>query len=184
MIQRFFTVEDFSGETPQDIIEHLRIKVYSPEMFGRYEQEVFQTFPEPLQTILLIIDFDTEVAMNGILGFLENSTGLYLDETIEAFARIGALQTSTILAEVKTILKNHQTSAQNLRDEVNQMPLYSITSFLEMHGEHSKGMTDEIGKVTANLYVDSNSASAEPVYLVFQEYVARWRLFLIHQVSN
>ena len=160
------------------------VRIYDPEMTWRGAKEVFRQFPEPLQTILLVIDFDTEVSMNGIFGFLENSTSLYLDETIEAFAKIGALQTSKILAEVKTILKNHQTSTQDLRDEVNQMPLYSVTSFLETHGEYRKEMTAEIEEVTANLYVDSNAVSVEPVYLMLQAYIAQWQLFLIRQVSN
>ncbi|WP_418936961.1 DMP19 family protein [Paenibacillus anseongense] len=40
--------------------------------------------------MLLILDFDIELQMNGIIGFLENSSGAYLEETMEALFRIRA----------------------------------------------------------------------------------------------
>jgi hypothetical protein len=44
--------------------------------------------------VVLVLDSDTEVNMQGMLGFLENSTGLFLAEAIGAFDRIGAQATA------------------------------------------------------------------------------------------
>jgi hypothetical protein len=48
-------------------------------------RENISEIPEILRRFFLFTDFDTKVIINGILGFLENSTGEYLAETIESF---------------------------------------------------------------------------------------------------
>ena len=55
----------------------------------------------------LFLDFDTEVSINGMLGFLENSAGLRFPETIEAFDLIGASRTVAVLRDIETTLKRH-----------------------------------------------------------------------------
>lgn len=40
----------------------------------------------PVAVLMLVIDFDTEVAMNGITDFLRNSTGIYGTETVRALS--------------------------------------------------------------------------------------------------
>jgi hypothetical protein len=50
---------------------------------------------EPFRISVLIIDLGIEVCINSILGFLENSTGFYLVDTIAAMEAIGELSRST-----------------------------------------------------------------------------------------
>ena len=182
MIRQFFTIEDFN-KTPDKIVGHIAIKIYQPDMTRLTEREVFRAFPEALRTIILIINFDTEVSMNSILGFLENSTGEYLPETAEAFRRIGAEQTSTSLHNVQKILERHQASTQQLRDDVSNLPLYSISSFADTHSQ-SEVMAEEIDQAVSNLYIYQSSEDREPIWEMLYAYVGETRNSIVEELKD
>jgi hypothetical protein len=50
------------------------------------------------------LDFDIELQINGIIGFLENSTRTYFDETMEALFRICATKDFEIMNEIESLL--------------------------------------------------------------------------------
>ena len=87
----------------------------------------------PLHVALLLTDFDTELCMNGISGFLENSTGQFLDQTIDAFCLIGAEQTATILSQIREAMHSHSVSHQTLRSDFSGTAEFQITSFSQLH---------------------------------------------------
>lgn len=176
MATELFTIQDFQGETGEEIINHLATRIYAEDMMPRHDKKVFQQFPIALQTIILIIDFDTEVAINSILGFLENSTGLYLYETIDAFDRIEANKTATILRDIVSVMSKYKTSVEDLRVNVNNQTLYSISSFSQTHGEQASKMADEIDLVTFNLYKEE---TVEKVFSLLANYIEHWKDNLI-----
>ena len=56
-----------------------------------------------MQDIIFIVDYDTELAMNGLCGFLTNDTGLYLSNTITALENCRALEDAKILVKCAKI---------------------------------------------------------------------------------
>jgi hypothetical protein len=64
---------DYSSMSTDEILDNLRIQIYKPPLSKLREDP--RSVPEVLRIPVLIIAFDTEVCMKGILGFLENSTG-------------------------------------------------------------------------------------------------------------
>ncbi|MCE5171678.1 hypothetical protein LQV63_20550 [Paenibacillus profundus] len=64
--------------------------------------------------------------MNGIVGFLENSSGLYLNDTIETLERIHALQDYEIMSSIRRILVKYGMTTQQLRGNVNSQEPYEI----------------------------------------------------------
>lgn len=77
-------------ERDEDAVSFLRelsVAVYEPPFSAARER--LRELPAALRTVVLVVDFDTEVSMEGMLGFLENSPGRYLPETITAFETIG-----------------------------------------------------------------------------------------------
>ena len=85
--------------SPSDLIEALSICIYEPPLSAVRSR--LREVAEALRVPILILDFDTELNMNGMLGFLENSTGLYFTETIEAFEKVGATETVSILRAIE-----------------------------------------------------------------------------------
>lgn len=56
---------------------------------------------------MLVIDFDTERMMNGIIDYFGNSTSLFVDEMIFALEKIGAKKTSEKLNQISAIVKDN-----------------------------------------------------------------------------
>ena len=69
---------DYRSMSVAEILEGLLVQVYQPPLSNLRDD--LRSVPEELRIPLLVIDLDTEVAMQGMLGFLENSTGLYLEQ--------------------------------------------------------------------------------------------------------
>ena len=92
--------------------------------------------------------------MQGILGFLENSTGLFLNDTIETLHRIQAKEDYEILKAIKSILEQNNVSTLGLRNKVDNQIEYSITTFSETHSSKYDDMVSEISEVAAKLYLD------------------------------
>jgi Domain of unknown function (DUF4375) len=94
------------------LVNRLFVLIYEPPLSAL--RESIASCPESLRVFMLIADFDTEVSMNGIVGFLENSTGHYLQQTIEAFELIGAHETASTLRQVDELLRRYGIQPRSL----------------------------------------------------------------------
>jgi hypothetical protein len=152
LVRNLIGTRDISSMTAEDIVGNISLNLYE-EQNSRIREEVFDSLPNLIKDIILIIDLDTELSMDGILGFLENSTGLFLEDTIQALERISAFADSKILKRIQTILRQHGTSTKRLREDVNAGALYEIASFSKTHGNTYDAMACEIAKEAENLYL-------------------------------
>jgi len=59
---------DYRSMSTDEILDSLAIQIYEPPLSKLRED--LRSVPEVFRIPVLIIDFDTEVCMNGILGFL------------------------------------------------------------------------------------------------------------------
>jgi hypothetical protein len=104
---------DYRSMSTDEILDGLAIQIYEQSLSKLRED--LRSVPEVFRIPVLIIDFDTEVCMNGILGFLENSTGFYLADTIAAMETIGARGTGTTLRTIQRIMAEHGVTHERLR---------------------------------------------------------------------
>ena len=81
----------------EDIIESMA-EIYNIPI----DREDLVKYPQFIQDIIFIIDYDTELSMNGILGFLKNSTNKYLPQTITALKNIGADTDVEVLKKISS----------------------------------------------------------------------------------
>ncbi|SHJ93438.1 hypothetical protein SAMN02745163_02865 [Clostridium cavendishii DSM 21758] len=58
-------------------------------------------YPQFVQDVIFIIDYDTELQMEGLVGFFNNSTKEYVNETIIALKNCGAIEEAEILKKCK-----------------------------------------------------------------------------------
>ncbi len=153
------------------ILDSLAVQMYKPPLSKLRED--LRSISEVLRIPILIIDFDTEVHMNGILGFLENSTGLYFTDTIEALETIAAHDTAKTLRAIHRIMSEHGVTVERLRSDFADAQEFQITSFSELHGEGLSQMADLIVQESRELYV--YDPAAERVFDLLLAYLERRR---------
>ncbi len=132
--------------TPTDLAEHLASVIYNEELHSVRER--VDELPEPLKSIILVIDFDTELSINGILGFLENSSGKHLHATIQTFKLIDAKKDAAILENIQKRIKGVDFTA-----EIELKPS-QITTFEQRHSIDEKVLI-EIEELAEQLYLSS-----------------------------
>ena len=153
ILKNLISIDNLEKRVAADIIDEISSNLYKKENFHIKELNIINKIPLVIKDIILLIDFDIEVNMNSILGFLENSTGLFLNETIDALERIGAYEDMKILKNIKDIMEKYNVSIYDLRENVNNGILYEITSFIETHGDEYDEMADEISMEADKLYI-------------------------------
>jgi hypothetical protein len=110
----------------------------------RFESE-FPDLKNPLHLIVFLADCDMEIMMNGMLGFLENSTGRHLHSTIEALRKIGAPIVAGQLQTIHDCMKRHGIAWERLRGDFGSGSENQITSFRELHGAELDAFAAEVG---------------------------------------
>jgi hypothetical protein len=150
---------DYRSMPVAEMLASLALRIYNPAL--RELRDDLRSLPAVLSIPILIIDLDTEVLINGILGFLENSTGLYLAETIEALETISAHNAAGALRTIQQIMTDYGVTVERLRRDFDGAQLYEITSFLEMHRDQLSPMAEQIEHEARKLNLYN---PAEPVF--------------------
>jgi hypothetical protein len=149
-----------------EILGRLALEIYKPPL-AKLRNDL-RPIPAVLRIPILIIDLDTEVAMNGMLGFLENSSGLYLAETIEALESISAHNAAGTLRNIQQIMANYGVTVERLRGNFAGPQEWEITSFRQTHGEELSRMAEHIGCEAQKLDLCDH---AEPVFDLLEAYL-------------
>ncbi|GLX69352.1 DMP19 family protein [Paenibacillus glycanilyticus] len=153
LVRSLLSELDLNTLTSVAIIEHIASNMYERDYTKLREKEVFIQLPIVLQDILLILDFDIELQMNGIIGFIENSTGNYFEETIQTLFRIGATDDFEIINNIKRLLISNGITPIRLRENVNESSLYQVTYSSDIHGDDLAEVLNEISSQADYLYL-------------------------------
>jgi hypothetical protein len=167
--------------SPAKLVEALSIRIYEPPLSTARDR--LREVAEPLRVPILVLDFDTEVCMNGMLGFLENSTGLFLPETIEAFDRIGASETASILRAIEKTLEKHGVSPARLRADFAGTQEHQITTFRELHGDLGT-MPNEVEEDARRLYLYGKPGTGEQVWSLLEAFVEQNRTACLAEIAR
>lgn len=179
-LKRLISLNDIKTKSPEEIIEIIATNLYSTDNLNIRNPDTFNNLPDVIRDIILLIDFDTEVTMQGILGFLENSTGLYFKDTINTFEKIQAIEDHKILKKIESVLKKYYISTSVLRKNVNNQGLYNICDFLILHGPDYENMAEEISSLAVRLYIYHEERN---VFDLLTEYVSKEKKFLIQELD-
>ncbi len=133
--------------TADDVIQDLTGKIYIHPLSTARSEPDFPNLANPLHLVILLIDCDTEILMNGMLGFLENMTGRHLASTIEALKRIGALAAARDLQGIQDCMARHGVTWERLRGDLQGTREYDITSFHKLHGAQLAPFASEVTKL-------------------------------------
>ncbi|MGM1048068.1 MAG: DMP19 family protein [Bacillota bacterium] len=151
LINKLLPVDRLSMMSGEEIVEHIALHIYKDHFSDIREH--FEQLPEVLRDIVLVIDLDTELNMNGITGYLENSSGCYFEETMETLERIQFREDLNIMKNIKAILMTNGISLQKLRENRSSLAEYQISNFLETHGRTISDVMDLIETEAEQLYL-------------------------------
>lgn len=98
-----------------------------------YSEASFRKMPKLLQIVWLINELEKEVNNGGYIQFFTNSSGRYVDETLDALNLIGATYNHQLLANAVEILRKHNESSENLNEKINSKTLYDTFNFSELY---------------------------------------------------
>ncbi|WP_426451963.1 DMP19 family protein [Paenibacillus sp. S-38] len=135
------------------IIDHIGMNIYKSNYTKLRDKEIFIQLPVVLQDIILILDFDIELQMNGIIGFLENSTGTYFEETIQALFRISATKDFEIMKDIKSLLISNGINTLRLRENLIHLSQYQVTNSRNIHGKELSELLSEVASLADHLYL-------------------------------
>lgn len=180
VLKSLISLNEIKTKSPEEIVEIIATNLYSNDNLNIRDPDTFYNLPDIIRDIILLIDFDTEVTMQGILVFLENSTGLYFKDTIKTFEKIQAIEDFNILDKIESVLKKYYISTSDLRKNVNNQGLYNINNFSKLHGPDYENMAEEISSLADNLYISHEERN---VFDLLIEYVSREKKFLIKELE-
>lgn len=138
----YIDIKKFSGK---EICEKLSVELWDRE------RTEWLGYSEFIKTVAFIIDFDTELNMEGIFTFLENSIGHYAPEIIKAFRNIGDCKDADILSEICRLAPPDIIRGEFLNNGYSE---YDISIFSDDH-ELNPEVSDKIELLESQLYLNS-----------------------------
>ncbi|HEY6722652.1 MAG TPA: DUF4375 domain-containing protein [Polyangiaceae bacterium] len=166
---------------PAAFLDDLSVRLYEEPLQARWEYR--RRLPEVLRTVLLLVDLDTELHMNGFLGLVENSVGEFLPDMIAALELIGARRTADALRNAQDIMARHGIIHAALREDFADRQVYEVTNFRELHGEAAANMLRELeSAVSPGLYPPAGD-SDHPRKLL-ERYVAQHQSELVTLMAD
>lgn len=117
------------------LIQELSIRIYSPPLTAHRDSGLIGDTSLPLSILMLVLDFRTEVEMNGIDNFIGNSTGRYARETVEALRIIGCFQDAGTLEKILELADAAGMTHERVQADRAQLSTPTVSSWSEMHGE-------------------------------------------------
>ncbi|MCM1325496.1 MAG: hypothetical protein NC094_00150 [Bacteroidales bacterium] len=130
--------------------------------------EQYQEWADFMQAAYFIIAFDTELAMEGIFTFLENSIGHYAPQIIRAFRAIGDDNDADVLEEICTLCPPDIVRGEFLESKYKE---YEITCFDE-DGELKEDIAERIEELDEKLYLHTDFDMWELLYLFIDKKIA------------
>ena len=127
-----------------ELLNDLLVQIYEPPLANIRDDGRISDTTNPLSVIMLLIDYETECSMNGITGYLGNSSGQRLPETIDALRTIGCSDHADVLHNIGSTAATGGMTHAAIQNDRTQLKPYSVTSFVELHGDKWAEVSDTI----------------------------------------
>ena len=153
------------------LIQELTVQIYQTPLSGVRDETDYPNLSNPLHLAVLLIDCDTEIEINGMLGFLENMNGRFLPKATEALRLIGAPKCAAIFESIQDCMTNYGVSWERLRGDFDGTTEFQITSFREMHGERFDSFATEVDELIRQFSLFNTHYCPEDAYGAFCNYL-------------
>jgi len=136
-----------NDEEKEDLIYYFTQKLRIKDNFGKTS---FAQIPQTLKVAYLVNELETEVNNGGFLQFFTNSSGQYVNETIESLELIRADYTKKLLENAIKIMLRNNESTTTLNEKINSRKLHEILNTSEIY--ENKEMMEEMNKLDMKFY--------------------------------
>lgn len=85
--------------------------------------------------------------MNGLLGFLENSTGRFLGQTTEALSLVGCPQWTRAFERVSDVMREYAIEWPQLQGATAGIPEHAVTDFSARHFRRLDPLADALSQI-------------------------------------
>ena len=151
-------MKQYTGEM---LCEKLAMEIW------HYPMEQWLNWPAFIQTASFLIAFDTELTMEGIFTYLENSIGHYSPNIIQAFRAIGDGHDADILEEICKYAPPDLMRGEFLDGNYEE---YVITCFDSDH-ELNEETVKKIEELNSQLYLETDFDLWELLYKYLDEQI-------------
>lgn len=172
---------DLFSISASELIEHMCAGIYQEETYLLREKVILDKIPQLIRDCVLLIDLDTEINMNGIFAYLENSTGKFMDETIEVLKRIGAESDALTLNNIKKNLAEYGLLASNLHTNIQNLKEYQVSNFNQTHRNLDSELLNRIEQEAENLYIYNQE---ENIFDNLFDYIEANKQHLIYELKE
>lgn len=137
--------------TTTDLLSEFSIRIYEPPLSEMRDSGSIRDLSNPIAVAMLIVDFETEVSMNGINNFIGNSTGIYANETVDALEQIGCSTQAQHLRRILAVAVDAGMTHDAIQQDRSGLSEYEITSFAKLHGDKWDDASEEIDKLDSSI---------------------------------
>lgn len=128
---------DPGGLTGEYLAEHIPLLHEVPDL---------ATYPSWFQQVVLVGEFDTELMMDGLLGWYENNTPPLHRATAEALRAVGLPEDADLIDQLPGLLDADQLARDNASLEAG-----TVSSFVQRHDVPSE-VLDRVAALEEQLY--------------------------------
>lgn len=153
------------------VIQDISVIIYEEPLAKVRDEFDYPNLINPLHLAILLIDCDTEIDMNGVLGFLENLNGRYLTNVTDVLKKIGAQKSAAVFDSIQVCMRKHNITWEQLRGDFDGANQYEITSFQKLHGSSLDSFANEISEISSGFSLFNSNNSPEDVYSFFVQYL-------------
>ena len=119
---------------PADVLDQFSVQINELPLSEIRNDDRIRDSNNPIAIVMLVLDYLTEVEMNGILNFFGNSTGRYPDETVAALEAIGCNREAKILGEMTELARAAGLNYEHFQREAAGLQEFEITNRAELYG--------------------------------------------------
>ncbi len=146
---------------PSDLLSELSVKIYEPPLSQVRDSGKIADISSPVSVVMLLLDFETEVTMNGIVDFLGNSTGLYARETVLALKTIGCSTQAEKLDEILSLASQVGMTNDAIQSDRSGLRPFAVCSFSDVHGKKWDSVMEPIDELNTQIDFDELWEHAE-----------------------
>lgn len=147
--------------TGRELLDEFAIKAYEPPLSKHRDSGRIADTSDPVSVIMLVVDLDTELSMNGISDFIGNSTGRYAAETVRALDALGCHEDAGLLKQILDVANEAGMTHEAIQAERSRLPPYTVTSFAAVHGGKWDLATGRINSLSRQMNLDRVQVEAE-----------------------
>jgi hypothetical protein len=152
--------------SPDDIIIELSVRIYEPPLTEYCDSGQIADLTNPLSVVMLILYFDTELQMNGVVDFIGNSTGIYAAETVAALRLIGCEEMAEALNRILFVAETAGMTHSAIQEDRSTLEPFTVTTATRTHG-------DKWSEAAETIHELADQMSFDPMYQQLEHFVAR-----------